>query len=160
MAQTRVPKALGTHVKLWALSRWLYRHRWKRAARIVKAVNFYLHHCLLPPEAEVGEGLRLDHYAHGVVIHPNVTIGNNVRIFHGVTLAAENMIGSEHQIVIGDQAMLGADVKVIGTPGTSLTIGSGARVGAGAVVTNDVPAGETWAGNPAKPIRHAARPST
>ena len=81
----------------------------------------------------------LDHYGLGVVIHPNVTIGDRVRIYHGVTLAAETWVGSEHRIVVGDDVMIGAGAMVVARTNTSLHIGNGARIEAGAVVTKDVP---------------------
>ena len=55
--------------------------------------NFLVYKAILPCEAVVGAGLTLDHYGLGIVIHPNVTIGDRVRIYHGVTLAAETGLG-------------------------------------------------------------------
>ena len=93
---------------------------------------------ILPPQARIERDLQLEHYGLGVVVHPNVVIGKRVRIYHHVTLASETWIGSEHKIVIGDDVVIGAGAIVIARTNTSLTIGQGARVGAGAVVTRDV----------------------
>jgi len=143
----RTPEAL------WALSRHLHRRGWKFAARAVKTFNWALHKCLLPAEAEVGEGLVLEHYALGIVMHPQVTIGDGCRIYHHVTLAAESVIGSEHRIVLGRNVTVGAHSIIIARSNTSLSIGDGSVLGAGSVLTRDIPPHEVWAGNPARKIK-------
>jgi serine acetyltransferase len=122
-------------------------------ARLVKTLNYYLHGCLLPAEAEVGNGVVLEHYAMGVVLHPQVKIGDRCRIYHHVTLASESCIGSEHFIILEDDVTIGAHSIVIARPNSTLRVGKGAVVGAGSVLTKDVPAGEVWVGNPARPLR-------
>ena len=119
--------------------------------RLLKAVIFLVYKAVLPCEAALGRDLTLDHYGLGVVVHPNVTIGDRVRIYHGVTLAAETWIGSEHRIYIGNDVLIGTGAIIVARPNTSLVIGDGARVGAGAVVTGDVPPGVTVVGVPARP---------
>ena len=125
---------------------------WRGPARIVKTWNYMLHKCLLPAEAEVGEGIVLDHYALGVVIHPQVKIGDRCRIYHHVTLAAESVIGSENFIILGSDVTIGAHSIVVARSNTSLTIGDGATLGAGSVLTKSIPAGETWVGVPAREV--------
>ena len=143
---------LRTPEQLWALSRSLYRGGHPTLARIVKTVNWMMHKCLLPFEAEVGAGVILEHYALGIVIHPQATIGNNCRIYHHVTLAAESPIGSEHRIILGDNVMIGAHSIVVSRANSSLRIGDHSTVGAGSVLLGDVPPNEVWAGNPARKI--------
>lgn len=109
-----------------------------------------LHKCLLPAEAEVGEGISLEHYALGIVLHPQVKIGDRCQIFHHVTLAAESAIGSEHYIIVGHDVVIGAHSIIVARANTTLTIGDGAVLGAGSVLTKSIPAGEVWAGNPAR----------
>ena len=89
----------------------------------------------------------------GVVIHPNVRIGNNVRIYHHVTLAAESWIGSRFNIEIEDDTIIGVGAIVMARTDQGLRIGRNARIGAGAVVTHDVADGETVVGVPARPVR-------
>jgi serine O-acetyltransferase len=139
--------------RLWSLSRRLHSAGWPSRARIVKTLNYYFHGCLLPAEAQAGENLVLEHYGLGVVIHPQVIVGNNCRIYHHVTLASESCIGSEHFIILDDDVVIGAHSILIARPNSTLRIGKGAVVGAGSVVTKNVPAGEVWAGNPAKFLR-------
>ena len=87
----------------------------------------------------------LFHHLNGIIISHYATFGKNVRIFQQVTVAG----GSENSAaVIGDDVIIGAGAKIIGP----VHIGDGARIGANAVVTKDVPAGATAIGIPAKII--------
>lgn len=137
---------------LWKWSRDLHRRGWKRAARVVKTLNFALHKCLLPAEAAVGDGVILEHYALGVVMHPQVRIGNRCRVYHHVTLAGETWIGSPHFITLEDDVTIGAHSIIVARPNTSLTIGRRSVLGAGSVLTKSIPPDEIWAGNPARKI--------
>ncbi len=137
---------------LWKWSRDLHRRGWKLPARIVKTLNFALHKCLLPAEAEVGDGVILEHYAMGIVMHPQVRIGNRCRVYHQVTLAGETWIGSPHFIMLEDDVTIGAHSIVVARPNQSLTIGCKSVLGAGSVLTKDIPPFEIWAGNPARKI--------
>lgn len=146
------PRRLELHEKLWAWSRELHRRGWSRLARVCKGANFLIHNTLLPPEAAVGKDIRLDHYALGVVMHPNVVIGDRVRIFHGVTIAATAPIGSGINVTIGNDVTIGAGSIIIARADQGLTIGSNAVIGAGSVVTHDVEPGATYVGEAAARI--------
>jgi serine O-acetyltransferase len=137
---------------LWKLSSDLYGrgHRW--LPRILKLVNYFIFRALLPPEVKVGVNLRLDHWALGVVSHPQVEIGDNCRIYHHVTLAAETWLGSPFKIIIGNNVTIGAHTIVVARQNSTLTIGDGSYIGAGSVLTKDVPPFEMWAGNPARKL--------
>lgn len=124
-----------------------------RFARVVKVLNFFLHRALLPGEAIVGDGLGLEHYGLGIVIHPNVTLGDDVRIFHHVTIAGEMAIGAAERVVIGDRVTLGVNAVILPRPYKGLTIGDDAVIGAGAVVTGDVPSGAVVMGVPGRVMR-------
>lgn len=89
-------------------------------------------------------------------MHPNTTIGDRVQIWHGVTIAARTRPGSPHRIVVGNDVVIGAGAHLQAKGDTSLHIGAGARVGAGAVVTEDVPPGVTVVGVPDRAIGRTA----
>jgi serine O-acetyltransferase len=126
---------------LWATSRLLYARGFYRLAKLLKGVSFLVFRAILPPEAVVGRHLRLEHYALGVVIHPNTVIGDDCRIYHGVTIGSSASIGSSDQIVIGSGVLIGAHAVVLNHIGRTLRIGDGARIGANALVVEDVPPG-------------------
>lgn len=139
--------------RFWWLSTRLHQRGLTPLAKLVKTFNYLAFRAILPFQAEIERDLQLEHYALGVVSHPNVVIGRGCRIYHNVTLAAESPVGSEHKIIIGNDVTIGVGAIVIARSYTTLRIGDGAYVGAGAVVTGDVASGEKVGGIPAKPLR-------
>jgi serine O-acetyltransferase len=129
--------------RLWLLSIALRRGGHRRAALLIKKLNSTLYHNSLAPGASVSPDIRFGHHGFGTIIHSNVVIGRRVRIWHNVTLAVRAATGSPHRIVIEDDVMIGASAVVVTPYEASLRIGRGARIGAGAVVTHDVPPGAT-----------------
>jgi serine O-acetyltransferase len=142
--------------RLWLLSISLHRHgRW-RLAFAVKQLNTILYHNSLSPRAIVSSDIALGHYSHGIVVNGNVEIGEHVKIWHNVTLTAGRRPrgsggdGPPSRIVIERGVKLGTNAVVIAPRGQCLRIGRGARVGAGAIVTRDVPARATVVGPSAR----------
>jgi serine O-acetyltransferase len=140
-------------VTIWRASCWAYRKKIPILPRLLKTLNFVFFKAILPPEAILGKNVSLAHYGLCVVIHPNVVIHDNVHIHHCVTLATETWVGSEFVIEIYDNVDIGTGAVVVARSNTGLTIGAGAKIGAGAVVTKDVAPGDTVVGAPARPIR-------
>jgi serine O-acetyltransferase len=105
--------------------------------------------CIIGRGADFGPGLVLVH-SNGVVINTTVKGGRNVVIEHQVTIGAEKGLSP----VLGDEVFIGAGAKIIGT----LKIGSGAKVGANAVVLEDVPEGATVVGIPARVVKISTHP--
>ena len=139
-------------VTLWWWSCRAYQKRVPVLPRLLKTLNFICFKAILPFQADFQRDIQLEHYGLGIVIHPNVTIGRGVKIYHHVTLAAETWVGSEHRIIVGDNVLIGAGAMVIGRENRTLRIGDGAKIGAGAVVTGDVAPGQTMIGSPARPL--------
>jgi serine O-acetyltransferase len=96
--------------------------------------------------------VRFGHHGFGTMIHANVVIGQRVKIWHNVTLAVRAPTGAPHKIIIEDDVIIGANAVVVAPHEASVRIGRGARIGAGAVVTKDVPAGATVVGAPVRVI--------
>jgi serine O-acetyltransferase len=122
-------------------------------ARLVSQFNRFITGIEIHPGARIGNGLFIDH-GMGVVIGETAEIGDNVTIYHGVTLGGTGKDKGKRHPTIGDNVIIGAGVKVLGP----IYVGSGAKIGANAVVLKDVPANATAVGIPAKMIE--AKPST
>lgn len=146
--------------RLWKLSAALRRRGLRRPALWVKKLNSVLYHNSLAPGTTFSPDIRFGHHGFGTMIHANVVIGRRVKIWHNVTLAVRSSTGSPHRIVIEDGVTIGANAVVITSNEGSIHIGRGARIGAGAVVTRDVPAGATVVSVPARVILREARPES
>jgi serine O-acetyltransferase len=148
--------------RLWLLSTRLSRRGSWRTAFALKQLNSLIYHNSLSPEATVAEDISLGHNSLGIVIHSDVEIGRDVMIWHNVTLTAGRLPGrrgrdpsangsapaERSRIVIGDHVTIGANAVLIAPRGRTLQIGNGARIGAGTVVTEDVPNRATLVGAP------------
>lgn len=102
------------------------------------------------PEAKIGKNLFIDHGT-GVVIGQTTIIGDNVTIYHGVTLGGVGLMGQvigKRHPTIGDGAIIGAGAQVLG----DIRIGRNAKVGSNSVVTSDIPDGATAIGIPARVV--------
>ncbi|MEP1385940.1 MAG: DapH/DapD/GlmU-related protein, partial [Paraglaciecola sp.] len=91
------------------------------------------------------QGVMFDH-ATGIVVGETAVIENNVSVMQSVTLGGTGNEAGDRHPKIKEGVMIGAGAKILG----NITIGKGAKVGAGSVVLNDVPAHVTVAGIPAK----------
>jgi serine acetyltransferase len=137
--------------RLWLLSIALNGRGHWRLAFAVKQLNTVLYHNSLAADASVAPDVLLGHYGHGIVVGANVEIGRRVKIWHNVTLTAgrraleemANPVGPPPKLIIEDGVRIGANAVVIAPRGRDLRIGHGARIGAGVVVTKDVPARAT-----------------
>ena len=99
------------------------------------------------PGARIGEGCFIDH-ALGVVIGETAEIGDDVTLYQGVTLGGTSLEGGKRHPTLGDRVTIGAGAKVLGP----ITVGSGSRVGANAVVVRDVPPDSVVVGVPGQVI--------
>jgi len=136
--------ALGLHRIAHRLFRW----RLYFLARVINHTSRFLTAIDIHPGARIGKFFFIDHGV-GVVIGETALIGDNVTMYHGVTLGgtdpANGVAGKRHPTIC-DGAILGSGSQVLGP----VTIGEQARVGANAVVTKDVPAGAVMIGIPAR----------
>jgi serine O-acetyltransferase len=130
---------------LHRLAHLLWGLKLKLFALIVSAVSRLLTGIEIHPAAVIGRRCFIDH-GMGVVIGQTAEIGNNVTLFQGVALGGLGGHGLKRHATVEDDVMIGAGAKLLGP----ITIGKGARVGANAVVTHDVAAGDTVVGIPAR----------
>ncbi len=102
------------------------------------------------PGATIGKGLFIDH-GHGVVIGETCEIGDNVTIYQGVTLGGTGKETGKRHPTIGNNVMISAGAKVLG----SIIIGDDCKIGAGSVVLQDIPAYATVVGIPGRIVKLA-----
>lgn len=139
----------GFHARLWhRLSHALWNNGLKLLARITSMVSRLLTGIEIHPAAIIGRRFFIDH-GMGVVIGETSTIGNDVTIYHDVTLGGidshSNPTEGVRHPTIEDGAIIGAGAQILGP----VTIGTNARIGANAVVVHSVPEGCTAVGVPA-----------
>jgi serine O-acetyltransferase len=150
----------GVHA-VWGhrVSHWLWRHHAKLAARAFAELIRVLTGVEIHPAAVLGTGLFIDH-ATGVVIGETAEVGDDVTIYHGVTLGGTGRGTGKRHPTVGDRVTIGAGAKVLGP----ITIGEDSRIGANAVVVKPVPSRSVVVGVPgqiigrSRPVRDGAGP--
>ncbi len=129
----------------YKLSHFLYLHKhyfWARflSERAKRKTGIEIH-----PGAVIGKNLFIDH-GFGVVIGETAIVGDDVTIYHGVTLGGvASTLGRRHPTIM-NHVLIGAHAQILG----NIVIGENAKIGAGAVVLHDVHANTTVVGIPAK----------
>jgi serine acetyltransferase len=162
--------------RLWLLSIAVHRRGHWVIAFWLKQLNTLVNHNSLAPGASVSPDIRLGHSSLGIVVSSEVEIGSRVKIWQNVTLSAGRPARSassangdlaaagggadahagasgpaaRSRIVIEDDVTIGANAVVIAPRGELLRIGRGARIGAGTVITEDVPPRSTVVGQPVR----------
>lgn len=124
----------------------LWRSNWKLLARWISYFSRFISGIEIHPGATIGKRFFIDH-GMGVVIGETATIGNNVTIYHQVTLGGTSFEKGIRHPQVGDNVIIGAGAKLLGP----IRIGDGARIGSNAVVVRNVEAHTTMVGVPAHP---------
>lgn len=132
----------------YRVSHWFYKHNRMFLARMVSQWGRGFTNIEIHPGATIGEHLFIDHGA-GVVIGETAVIGNNVTIYHQVTLGGTGKEQGKRHPTIEDNVLLGAAVQVLGP----ITIGEGSRIGANSTVLENIPCDATAVGSPAVVVR-------
>ena len=143
----------GFHaVVFYRAANWLWGNGLQFVGRLLSQIGRILTGIEIHPGAKIGCCFVIDHGS-GVVIGETAEIGDNVTLYHDVTLGgvapsvdSVAQIGMKRHPTLGDGVIVGSGAQILGP----ITIGADARVGANAVVTSDVPAGVTAVGIPAK----------
>lgn len=136
----------GLHA-IWnhRITHWLWRLKLRFLARWLAQINRFFTGIEIHPAAVIGQGFFIDH-GMGVVIGETAVIGNNVTMYHGVTLGGVSLEKGKRHPTIEDEVVIGAGAKILG----NITIGSQSRIGANAVVVKDVPPDSVVVGVPGR----------
>jgi serine O-acetyltransferase len=129
------------------LAHWLWARRLRWLARFLANFSRFLTGIEIHPAAQIGRRFFIDH-GMGVVIGETAEIGDDVTLYHGVTLGGTSWNKGKRHPTLENGVVIGAGAMVLGP----ITIATGAKVGSNAVVTKAVPAGATAVGNPARVI--------
>ncbi len=142
----------GLHALIvYRIAHGFWRREWFLIARFISQVGRLFTGVEIHPGATIGRRLVIDH-GHGLVIGETSEIGENVTLYHGVTLGgiapsvdSSRQKHTKRHPTLENDVIVGSGAQILGP----IVIGNGARVGANAVVTKDVPAGVTATGVPA-----------
>src|ERR1700681_3575765 len=125
----------GLHAVMWhRLSHWLWRHDLYLLGRFSSHIGRFLTGIEIHPGARLGRRLVIDH-GMGVVIGETAEVGDDVYMYHQVTLGGTALVGGQRHPPIGNNVIIGAGAKVLGP----FTVGDNARIGSNAVVLQAVP---------------------
>ncbi|GAB6044366.1 serine O-acetyltransferase [Endothiovibrio diazotrophicus] len=128
----------------------LWRRGWRYPARLLSFLARMATNVDIHPGATIGRRFFIDHGA-GVVIGETAEVGDDVTLYHGVTLGGTSWNRGKRHPTLCDGVLVGAGAKVLGP----ITLGAGVRVGANSVVVKDVAAERTVVGIPGKEVRPA-----
>ena len=139
----------GVHAVIWhRIAHRLWSAGAKSPARFVSWLGRFLTNVDIHPGATIGRRFFIDHGA-GVVIGETAIVGDDVTLYHGVTLGGTSWRKGKRHPTLGNGVLAGAGAKILGP----VTIGAGARIGANSVVIEDVPEGATVVGIPGRVVR-------
>jgi len=139
----------GLHATIWyRLSHMLWKADIRFVARLISWFARFLTNVDIHPGATIGQRFFIDHGA-GVVIGETAEIGDDVTLYHGVTLGGTSWSPGKRHPTLENGVLVGAGAKILGP----ITVGENARVGANSVVISDVPPGMTVVGIPGKTIK-------
>lgn len=139
----------GVHaILLYRITTLLWRGNWRYLARLLSFCARLLSNVDIHPGATIGARFFIDHGA-CVVIGETAEVGDDVTIYHGVTLGGTSWSKGKRHPTLGDGVLVGAGAKILGP----IQVGKNARVGANSVVVQDVPEGCTVVGIPGKVVK-------
>ncbi len=138
----------GIHAAMMhRLAHWFWVRQFRWLGRLVSHMARFFTGIEIHPGATIGRRFFIDH-GMGVVIGETAVIGDDVTLYHGVTLGGTSWNKGRRHPTLEDGVVIGAGAKVLGP----ITIGAGSKVGSNAVMVKNVPPGTTAVGNPARII--------
>lgn len=143
----------GLHALIWhRAANALWSRGFTLPARFLAHLGRFFTGIEIHPAARIGRRLIIDH-GMGVVIGETAEIGDDVYLYHQVTLGGTSSARGKRHPTLGNNVIIGAGAKILG----NITIGDNARVGANAVVVSAVGANTTVVGIPARPVERTAQ---
>jgi serine O-acetyltransferase len=138
----------GLHaVWFYRLAHWFWVRGWRFMGRLVSHLGRAFTGIEIHPGAQIGKGFFIDH-GMGVVIGETSEIGDNVTLYHGVTLGGTTWQKGKRHPSIGNNVVIGTGGKVLGP----VTIGDNTRIGGNSVVVSDIPPNSIVVGIPGKVV--------
>lgn len=138
----------GVHALIvYRISHWLWNHDLQFMSRVLSYFTRWVTGIEIHPAAKIGRRLFIDH-GMGVVIGETAEVGDNVFMYHGVTLGGLSMKKGKRHPTIGDNVMIGAGAQVLGP----IRIGGHTKIGSGSVVVDHVPEYSTVIGVPGRVV--------
>ncbi|TCK05380.1 serine O-acetyltransferase [Phorcysia thermohydrogeniphila] len=139
----------GLHaIWLHRIAHWLWNHNFKLLARLISHFSRWFTGIEIHPGAKIGRRFFIDH-GMGVVIGETAEIGDDVTIYHQVTLGGTSTKKGKRHPTIGNNVVIGAGAKILGP----VKIGDNCKIGANSVVIKDVPPNSTVVGIPGKVVK-------
>lgn len=130
----------------------LYKLKIPFLPRLVSQIMRFFTGVEIHPGAKIGKGIFIDH-GMGIVIGETAEIGNNVTMYHQVTLGGTGKHTGKRHPTIGNNVLIGAGATILGP----IKIGDDSKIGAQSVVLKDVPEGATVVGHPGRIVRWKAK---
>ena len=146
----------GLHA-IWGyrIAHWLWNHQFIILGRWISQITRFFTGIEIHPGASIGKRFFIDH-GMGVVIGETTEIGDDVTIYHGVTLGGVSLSKGKRHPTIENSVVIGAGAKVLG----AITIGTCSRIGANAVVVKDVPFNSVVVGIPGRVTNKPGHPQS
>ncbi len=142
----------GVHaIILYRFSNFFWRNQLKLVGRLISYISRFITGIEIHPGATIGKRLFIDH-GMGVVVGETASIGDDVTIYHDVTLGGTSLATGLRHPQVGNGVIIGAGAQLLGP----IRVGDNARIGSNAVVVKDVEAGKTMVGIPARVVPEAA----
>jgi serine O-acetyltransferase len=136
----------GFHAILfYRLGHWFWKHKMFFTGRFTSHIGRFLTGIEIHPGAKIGKKFFIDH-GMGVVIGETAEVGNNVTLYHGVTLGGTTWKKIKRHPTIGNNVVVGTGAKILGP----ITIGDNTRIGANSVVVSEIPPNSVVVGIPGK----------
>ncbi|MCX8084207.1 MAG: serine O-acetyltransferase [Calditerrivibrio sp.] len=145
----------GFHARQFhRLAHWLWNKKLFFLARFVSHISRFLTGIEIHPGAKIGKRFFIDH-GMGVVIGETAEIGDDVTIYHGVTLGGVSLNKGKRHPTIGNGVVIGSGAKVLGP----FKVGDGAKIGSNSVVIKEVPENATVVGIPGRVVAESGKTS-